>query len=356
MATHPQATPLQKGARTVAGVSRRIEPRHENGVPPRCEKTLRLGDWNTVNAIFAGDIAGNLPRVEKALDIKLVSRDSWIKIFTEDSAKLNRTEAFLMDMRGRVGGGKITKHDFTQTLSAYGSGRENELREFFARRVKVSPRKNDVVPRTAAQAAYLESIDRREIVFGIGPAGTGKTYLAMAMAVSSLLEGRHGRIVLTRPAREAGENLGFLPGNLEEKIMPYLRPLYDALYDMIEFEEVASLIEKNIIEVAPLAFMRGRTLNSSFVILDEAQNTSIDQMLMFLTRIGFDSRCVITGDPSQTDLATGGDSGLLHAGKILRNIPEIAFQHFTTKDIVRNGLIEKIVNAYSADMKDRRHV
>jgi len=179
------------------------------------------------------------------------------------------------------------------------------------------------------------------------------------MAVSEFISGKYSRIILTRPAREAGENLGFLPGNLEEKILPYLRPLYDALYEMLDFDEVNSLMEKHIIEVAPLAFMRGRTLNHAFVILDEAQNASRDQMLMFLTRLGFDSCCVITGDPSQTDLARNQESGLIHAQKILKDISDISFCHFTSKDVVRHALIEKIINAYSEDLaasKSRKHI
>ena len=171
----------------------------------------------------------------------------------------------------------------------------------------------------------------------------------MAMAVSELLQGNYARIILTRPAKEAGENLGFLPGSLEEKIMPYLRPLYDALYDMVDFDEAAGLIERNVIEVAPLAFMRGRTLNNAFIILDEAQNTTPEQMLMFLTRLGFDSQCVITGDPLQTDLPDKQVSGLTHAAKILENIPEIGISKFSSKDVVRHMLVEKIINAYHED-------
>jgi phosphate starvation-inducible PhoH-like protein len=215
--------------------------------------------------------------------------------------------------------------------------------------VKVGPKKRDIVPRTKAQLDYISSIRHKDIVFGIGPAGTGKTYLAMAMAVSELLKGNYNRIILTRPAKEAGENLGFLPGNLEEKIMPYLRPLYDALYDMLDFEEASALIERNIIEVAPLAFMRGRTLNNAFIILDEAQNTTEEQMLMFLTRLGFDSQCVITGDPSQTDLAKNEKSGLMHSAATLKNIQEIGFNFFSTKDVVRHALVEKIINAYQQE-------
>ena len=189
----------------------------------------------------------------------------------------------------------------------------------------------------------------RDMVFGVGPAGTGKTYLAMAMAVSEFLKGNVSRIILTRPARESGENLGFLPGSLEEKIMPYLRPLYDALYDMMQFDEVSALLERNIIEVAPLAFMRGRTLNNAFIILDEAQNTTVEQMLMFLTRMGFNSRCVITGDPSQSDLGPKEGSGLRHAISHLRGIPEIGFTFFETGDVVRHALLEKIIRAYQSD-------
>ena len=254
-----------------------------------------------LNELFAGHLIKNLRLVEEQLDVKLTARDYWIKIVGDEA---NRTRAcsffeeltrifFLRERR-------LDSRDFKQALAAYSENRESELKQLFAERIKVSPRKKDVVPRTRAQLEYLRRMREKDIVFGIGPAGTGKTYLAMAMATSELLAGNFTRIILTRPAREAGENLGFLPGNLEEKIMPYLRPLYDALYDMLEFEEASVLIEKNVIEVAPLAFMRGRTLNNAFIILDEAQNTTDDQMLMFLTRLGFDSKCVITGDPFQT--------------------------------------------------------
>ena len=226
------------------------------------------------------------------------------------------------------------------------------MQSLFSERVKVSPKKHDIIPRNIAQLDYLRKIRTKDVVFGIGPAGTGKTYLAMAMAISELLEGNYNRIILTRPAIEAGENLGFLPGNLEEKIHPYLRPLYDALYDMLEVDEVNPLIEKDVIEVAPLAFMRGRTLNNAFIILDEAQNTTTDQMLMFLTRLGFSSRCVITGDPSQTDLPENQVSGLKHSIQILQKIAEIAVCEFSAKDVVRHSLVEKIVNAYAQHPKN----
>ena len=198
------------------------------------------------------------------------------------------------------------------------------------------------------QVHYISSIRRRDLTFGIGPAGTGKTYLAVACAVESLEAEAVRRIVLVRPAVEAGERLGFLPGDLSQKVDPYLRPMYDALYDMLGFERVARLVERNVIEVAPLAFMRGRSLNDAFVILDEAQNTSIEQMKMFLTRIGFGSRAVVTGDITQTDLPRGQSSGLSHVIRVLADIDEIAFCHFTARDVVRHPLVQTIVQAYEA--------
>lgn len=206
--------------------------------------------------------------------------------------------------------------------------------------------KKVLTPKTINQRRYLEAIERNDLVFGVGPAGTGKTYLAVAMAVSALLSKRVSRIILTRPAVEAGEKLGFLPGTLQEKIDPYLRPLYDALFDMLEAEKVEKFIEKNIIEVAPLAFMRGRTLNDSFIILDEAQNSTPEQMKMVLTRQGFNSKTVVTGDATQIDLPTGRRSGLVEAVEILKGIPGISFVHFDEQDVVRHSLVQRIIRAY----------
>lgn len=301
----------------------------------------------TIHEVFAGHVVKNLKQAEALLSVELVARDFWIKI-SGTRSNIARAMAFFEELsnffilRNR----HLDQSDFDQILKAYRDHLDKELHHLFSERIIVSPKKRDIVPRSRAQLEYVAAIKEKDIVFGIGPAGTGKTYLAMAMAVSELLKGNYSRIVLTRPAKEAGENLGFLPGNLEEKIMPYLRPLYDALYEMLDFEEASSLIQRNIIEVAPLAFMRGRTLNNAFIILDEAQNTSEEQMLMFLTRLGFDSQCVITGDPSQTDLARNESSGLLHSAEMLKDIPEIGFCHFTTKDVVRHFLVEKIINAY----------
>lgn len=215
-----------------------------------------------------------------------------------------------------------------------------------AEAVAIQTRRKLVRPRGANQMAYLKSIQQHDLAFGIGPAGTGKTYLAVACAVDALEKEDVRRIVLVRPAVEAGERLGFLPGDLSQKVDPYLRPMYDALYDMVGAEYVTQLIERNVIEIAPLAFMRGRSLNESFVILDEAQNTSVEQMKMFLTRIGFGSRAVVTGDITQIDLPTGQNSGLNNATAVLENVKGVAFTYFTPKDVVRHQLVQRIVKAY----------
>ena len=221
-----------------------------------------------------------------------------------------------------------------------------DLKKIFGDKIYISHKKKLITPKTINQKLYIDSIRKFDIVFGIGPAGTGKTYLAMAMAIASLLKNEVNRVVLTRPAVEAGEHLGFLPGDLQEKVNPYLRPLYDALHDMMDFEKASQLLQQGVIEVAPLAFMRGRTLNDSFVILDEAQNATPEQMKMFLTRLGFSSRAVITGDVTQTDLPNGKTSGLIEAKKILTGIKGIEFILFTRDDVVRHPLVQKIIDAY----------
>jgi len=223
-----------------------------------------------------------------------------------------------------------------------------DLREHFLKGVVTASGKKRVAPKTVNQRRYLEAIDAHDVVFGIGPAGTGKTYLAMAQAVSYLIAKKVSRIILARPAVEAGEKLGFLPGDLQEKVNPYLRPLYDALYDMLEVERVGRYIERGTIEIAPIAFMRGRTLNDSFVILDEAQNTTSEQMKMFLTRLGFGSKAVITGDVTQIDLPPGRVSGLIEAVKVVGSVEGIAFIRFDERDVVRHKLVQQIVKAYEA--------
>ncbi len=311
-----------------------------------------LEDGVPLNDLLAGHITKNLKLIEEQLSLNLVARDFVITLSgTPD--RIERGKKFLQELSEiyHLRGKHLDQNDFDQILKAYRGKRDGELKQLFRERISVGKRKRDIVPRSHAQLEYIRCIREKDIVFGIGAAGTGKTYLAMALAVSELLKGNYNRIILTRPAKEAGENLGFLPGTLEDKIMPYLRPLYDALYDMIDFEEASGLISRNIIEVAPLAFMRGRTLNNAFIILDEAQNTTEEQMLMFLTRLGFDSQCVITGDPSQNDLAKGERSGLIHAEKTLKNIPEIGFCRFGTEDVVRHILVEKIIKAYQREQK-----
>lgn len=315
------------------------------------EEILYFDSPEAMSAILPQSPARSLRRLEQAFQVRVSARDLWLKLEADQPATLRPATGFLRELLALQASTRkpISQLDFELLLKAFSQHREEEVRDLFGGRIRVSPRKPEVVPRTLAQLQYVQAIHASDVVFGIGPAGTGKTYLAMAMAVSEFLAGRFSRIILTRPAREAGENLGFLPGNLEEKILPYLRPLYDALYDMLDMDEATALIGKNVIEVAPLAFMRGRTLNHAFVILDEAQNTSPDQMLMFLTRLGFDSCCVVTGDPSQTDLNKGQRSGLEHAVTVLSDIEEINFCRFTSRDVVRHGLVEKIINAYQTD-------
>ncbi len=240
----------------------------------------------------------------------------------------------------------IYPNDVDYAARILSSNHSVDLKKIFKDEVYISSKKKVITPRTINQKKYIDSIRKFDIVFGIGPAGTGKTYLAMAMAVASLVKDQANRVVLARPAVEAGERLGFLPGDLYEKINPYLRPLYDALHDMMDFENVSRLLERGIIEVAPLAFMRGRTLNNSFVILDEAQNATPEQMKMFLTRLGFSSKAVITGDITQTDLPNGKISGLIEAKETLKHIKGIQFVYFSKEDVIRHPLVQEIIDAY----------
>lgn len=308
----------------------------ENGLTP---------DWR-----IGGRKALDWTELEVVFGVRLTPRDRHVAINGEEHSCLRAEKFFeelsnLHNLRKR----ELDRQDIEQLIKAYKRQEEGDLKALFSGRIKVGNGKREVLPRSKNQLEYLKLLRGKDVIFGVGPAGTGKTYLAMAVAISELLAGNCSRIVLTRPAKEAGETLGFLPGSLEEKIMPYLRPLYDALYDMLEFSEASSLIERNVIEVAPLAFMRGRTLNNAFIILDEAQNTTEDQMLMFLTRLGYNSRCVVTGDPSQSDLTRNERSGLIHALKTLRNIPEIGIIEFSTRDVVRHALLEKIIHAYAVE-------
>jgi len=244
-------------------------------------------------------------------------------------------------------------NDVDYALRILSGNPSQDLKEIFRDQVYISSNKSVITPKTVNQKEYIDSIRKFDIVFGIGPAGTGKTYLAMAMAVSALVKKEVSRVVLARPAVEAGEHLGFLPGDLYEKVNPYLRPLYDALHDMMDFESGNRLLQQGIIEVAPLAFMRGRTLNDAFVILDEAQNATSEQMKMFLTRLGFSSKCVITGDVTQTDLPDGKRSGLIEAREILQGIEGIRFVYFSREDVIRHPLVQEIIDAYER-MENRK--
>jgi len=305
----------------------------------------------SLRQVCSGDEVRLLRMAEERFGVRLVARNNWIDISGSGAAAAAgffRELCRLRTLRGR----QLEMRDF-ELLCRGGSG-GCSIQELWAERVKVSPKRREVLARSRKQLAYLRAMRSFDVVFGVGPAGTGKTYLAMAMAVSEFLSGGVSRIVLTRPARESGERLGFLPGTLEEKVSPYLRPLYDALYEMMSPDEVQALAERNVIEVAPLAFMRGRTLNGAFIILDEAQNTTKDQMLMFLTRMGFGSRCVVTGDPMQSDLAPGEPSGLEHALRTLCGLPELGFVYFDTSDVVRHSLLEKIINAYAERPAERK--
>lgn len=293
-----------------------------------------------------GEHDKNMILIEKELNVEIVVRDNNIIIFGEKD-KVLTAEGLIKNLINIWKTGNIlTSHDIRYAITLAKGGNSKYMIELVDDIVCVTARGKNVRPKTLGQKVYAEAIRNNDIVFGIGPAGTGKTYLAMAMAVSAFKNREVNRIILTRPAVEAGEKLGFLPGDLQEKVDPYLRPLYDALYDIIGGDAYQKYIEKGMIEVAPLAYMRGRTLDDSFIILDEAQNTTTEQMKMFLTRMGFSSKAVITGDITQIDLPKGKSSGLEEARVILKNISGIEFVYLTDKDVVRHPLVQKIVKAY----------
>jgi phosphate starvation-inducible PhoH-like protein len=291
----------------------------------------------------------NLKQLEAQFGVRIRTAGSELLV-EGDPADVGRAEKVLDQLTSLMRGGyRLAKGDVKTAAQLVAQDENVELADYFLRSsTRTASGKRQIVPKSVTQKKYLDAIEQYDIVFGIGPAGTGKTYLAMAQAVSFLLAKRVSRIILARPAVEAGEKLGFLPGDLQEKVNPYLRPLYDALYDMMEIERVERLLERGTIEVAPIAFMRGRTLNDAFVILDEAQNTTSEQMKMFLTRLGFGSKAVITGDVTQIDLPTGRTSGLVEAMKVIGKVDGIAFVHFDDRDVVRHSLVQQIVKAYEA--------
>jgi phosphate starvation-inducible PhoH-like protein len=298
-----------------------------------------------------GGIDKTLNLIENSLDVAISIRGSKLLIRGEDG-NVERAEKLIQEIREVNRDGYILKpEDIGYAVKSASEGAEVSVKELFRGGIPVSSKKRFIIPKTDTQRKYIDAINSYDIVFGIGPAGTGKTYLAMAMAIHAFLTKEVSRIVLVRPAVEAGERLGFLPGDIAEKISPYLRPLYDALFDMMEIDKASKLIERGIIEIAPLAFMRGRTLNDSFIILDEAQNTTPEQMKMYLTRLGFGSKTVITGDVTQIDLPPGRISGLVEAIRILKDVEDIKIIYFTEKDVVRHKLVQEIVRAYERHEK-----
>ena len=306
-------------------------------------KSIRIGDGV---ADFFGTNDSNIKYLESLLKVQVhLDRDN-LTVDGEDQ-KVQLVEKLIEDYAQlRSEGVRFSNGDLKSVIRIISEDTSQSLRGVVSTTKQLQAGKRNVTPKTLNQKLYLEAIEKNDMVFGIGPAGTGKTYLAVSMAVRALLEKRVNRIVLTRPAVEAGERLGFLPGTLQEKIDPYLKPLYDALYDMLDTERVDRSLERGVIEIAPIAFMRGRTLNDAFVILDEAQNTTSEQMKMFLTRIGYNSKAVITGDVTQVDLPFGKMSGLVEAERIISGVEGISFIHFNDRDVVRHPLVQRIVRAY----------
>ncbi len=288
----------------------------------------------------------NLRLLESQLALRIVARGAEITLKGEER-QVARGARILEELQARIVAGlPVQMPDIRAALRVLADDEDADLNSIFLDAISVPSRKKQITPKTLTQKRYVDAIREHDVVIGIGPAGTGKSYLAMAMAVSAMTRREVSRIILTRPAVEAGERLGFLPGDMYEKVHPYLRPLYDALYDMLEPEKVATMTERGAIEIAPLAYMRGRTLNDAFIVLDEAQNTTSEQMKMFLTRLGFNSRMVITGDITQVDLPSSRASGLIEIQAVLKGVEDIRFVYFTEKDVVRHELVSEIIRAY----------
>lgn len=302
------------------------------------------------NARLAQQLFNNEPRnlqaLEDQLGVKVTSREGWIKLEGAADGVERAKHLFISLENSLKAGSPVRTHEFTHALNVVKHEGVSMLKDLMNDRVQTHDKKPGVTAKTVGQKKYLDAIRQHDITFGVGPAGTGKTYLAVAMALATLREGKVSRIILTRPAVEAGEALGFLPGDLYEKILPYLRPLHDALHDMLPDEEIQKHTERATIEIAPLAYMRGRTLNNAFIILDEAQNSTTEQMLMFLTRLGHGSKAVITGDETQIDLPPHKHSGLLEAHRVLKNVEGISVIEFGKSDVVRHPLVQRIISAY----------
>jgi len=308
-------------------------------------ETLHFENDRVAQQLYNND-PRNLQAIEAQLGVRATSREGWIKLEGEAEALNRAKHLFLMLENSLKAGSPVRQREFSHALNIVRHEGISTLKDILSDRIQTSEKKPSVTAKTVGQKKYLDAIRQHDVTFGIGPAGTGKTYLAVAMALAALREGRVSRIILTRPAVEAGEALGFLPGDLYEKILPYLRPLNDALHDMLPAEEIQKHTERGIIEIAPLAYMRGRTLNHAFVILDEAQNSTTEQMFMFLTRLGINAKAVVTGDETQIDLPGHKHSGLLEAHRVLRGTEGIAIVEFTRRDVVRHPLVQRIIAAY----------
>ena len=315
------------------------------------EKTLNFENAHVLSELYKNRHE-NLEKVEKFLGVEIVTREDWLKIESESEAKVELAAKLFNTLAlAKTQGMRITQRDFDMFLERAAEGKLSEIAEIFDNPIVINLKRRSIVPKNISQKHYLRYIQKDDIVFGIGPAGTGKTYLAVAAALASLQERKVEKIILTRPAVEAGEALGFLPGDLTEKLQPYLRPLYDAMYDMIGPEEAAKLVEKRVVEIAPLAYMRGRTLSNAYIILDEAQNTTPEQMMMFLTRLGENSRMIITGDITQIDLPRNKKSGLRDALNVLEKVEGIKLFYFDKCDVIRHPLVARIVEAYEAERR-----
>jgi phosphate starvation-inducible PhoH-like protein len=307
--------------------------------------TIDFADTYTLRQL-AGDSCSHLKILEESIGVRCSLKGNTIELAGE-SFDVELAEHALKDLYKLIKGGfPIYQDDVWYAVRMIAKDRNVDLEDVFKDNIYISSTKKVIVPKSLQQKRYIDAMRLKDVLFGIGPAGTGKTYLALAMGVHYLLKKKVERIILTRPAVEAGERLGFLPGDLQEKVNPYLRPLYDALYDMLERDHVLRMLARDHIEIAPLAFMRGRTLNDAFIILDEAQNTTSEQMKMFLTRIGFNSKALITGDITQIDLPQGMKSGLVEASQILKDIDELGFVYFSDDDVVRHKVVAKIIRAY----------
>lgn len=338
------------------GVEEEIDKMAFEVLPNKAGESVVTRKVEFDDATLMGNLLGaqdkNLKIIEKGLCVRIHSRGNTLNLSGEDVDVDLSIKVFKEIYQILKKGYPIYPQDVEHALRILSSNSQISLQDIFLDAIYISTKKKLITPKSVTQKEYIEAIRKYDIIVAIGPAGTGKTYLAMAMAVSSLLKKDFSRIILARPAVEAGEKLGFLPGDLYEKVNPYLRPLYDALHDMMELDKASTMIQHGEIEVAPLAFMRGRTLNDSFVILDEAQNTTSEQMKMFLTRLGYDSKAVITGDITQIDLSPGKTSGLIEVNSILKGIKDIRFIYFSDKDVVRHPLVREIIKAYEKAEKD----